>query len=170
MKISKKQILTQKEMIENFYAFIKEEGQAFKKVAKVYARPAVPGERVETIVQSGLETVATATENQTLILAQTEAQERYLVKNDKFKLRYKPIYESLPRDLSDQGFLCYQGIGMVMAVKAKTLMDSDTEEAFFVASWGEKMRCQADDYIAFPVGSPKEIYRIAKAEFDQTYR
>lgn len=169
-KIKKGIILTQEEMIEKYYNLINTHGDYYKKFQLTYARKGIVGERIDTIVESGLETSVIVKENQIVILAQTNAKEQYVVNEEKFYGRYDEIKIPVPDELKEKGFKNYQSKGEIKTILASNIMEEGVDEIFFIASWGEQMRCQATDHLAIPLGLKPEIYRIAVSEFKQTYR
>jgi hypothetical protein len=129
----------------------------YSKKAQVDIRPAIPGERVETVIDGKLETVNTAGPND--YVARGVKGEHYIIKAETLATRYAaPLsdpdrdgYRRYPAKGSFFGF-CYEG------------------EAFkFVAPWKEDMIANPGDYIGTNVMGSNEFYRIEKGAFAATY-
>jgi hypothetical protein len=169
-KIKENEKLTQDEMIHRFYDYIENFGVTYSKSQKIYARPGIVGERIDTMVDSGIETSVIVQENKVVIRNQTKAQEEYVVGKEKFEFRYRINEDTVPDELSVLGYKCYTPVGQVKGVVASDLFETGVDEIYFTASWNELMKCQKEDIVAIPIGTKKEVYRIAISEFYQTYK
>ena len=159
-------------MQEIFLPFIKEDGSLFEKFQKIWARIAVVGERVVTITSDGKETENTAKEGDFVVEAQTQAKERYIIGGDKLTKRYNrsSTYRCDPEGT------WYEHIptGTVKAVEwhpnvFRGVFGGVVENLLhFIAPWGEEAVCKKGDMICTTDGV--EVYRIARKEFEQTYR
>lgn len=167
MKITAGQVFTQEEMVKNFFDKIMKEGVEYSKFKLTLIRKGILGELIETVVESGLETTKVVAEGEYVVLALTKAREQYVITEEKFLTRYEELNEPLPEGVSSD-FKVYTPTGRIKGLKAKEIMDC--EEGFFIAPWGERMKVQGEDILAVPLGLNPEIYRIAWAEFLQTYR
>lgn len=167
-KLDSKKILTQEEMILRYHDHILCHGQVFEKFKAALIRPGIIGEVIETIVADGLETRKVVGEDEYVVQSLTKARETYVISGIKFRLRYRLLEDKVPEEFNNQGYGTYQSLGQIKAVAAKTLMEGD--EAWFIADRGEKMRLRPDDMLAQAVGLKPELYRIAIAEFLETYK
>jgi hypothetical protein len=138
----------------------------------VRARPATPGELVETYTSDGKETQKRAEEDDVVVWNTTEAGEKYIISGKKFRARYTLIG---PAEGSP-GWSWYKAIGRVKAIRFRYEMldgmpvDLGKIKVFsFEASWGEQMVLKDGDMIATPLPQMNEIYRIAAKEFAETY-
>lgn len=160
-----KMTFEQKEFLEKIRPVLQREGAVFKKKLNVYARPAQPGETIDTATADGLETSNQAREGDFIVRNQTEAGESYIMPADKFSKRYIPLHRT------DGEWLEYKPTGRIVAVEltSERLAALGLPDTFeFVAPWGSPMVAKAGDFL----GSPEalsEIYRIARKEFFETY-
>lgn len=166
-KLTSDHVFTQSELVQNFYDKIYQEGQDYSKFKLTLIRKGIPGEVIETIVESGLETTKTVQEGEYVVLALTKARELYVITEEKFLTRYEELNEPLPVGVTSD-YKVYTPTGKIKGLKASEIMDC--ADAWFIAPWGEKMRVQPEDILAIPLGLKPEIYRIAWAEFLQTYK
>lgn len=145
--------MSQEEAIEKFMPMIESEGDVFEKFTKIEARPAKPGELVETITSDGKETQNTAKEGDFIVKNIGGSGEEYILSGDKLAKRYKQISDNV-----------YQAIGECMGIVY------DGPEIQFMASWEEPMILKPGDMIVTPLPNKGEVYRIARKEFESTYR
>ena len=158
------QARSQAEMQQKYLPLLLREGRLFKKVGIIRARTAVLGETIQTVTSDGLETVNTVSESGYIVKNPTRAAEEYFVTTAKFAERYAPVSEN---DENRDEWRSYQPLGIIRALRA----DADLARqigASFVAAWGVQMRLEPGDFLACP-REGSEIYRIAAAEFAQTY-
>ncbi len=166
-KLNATEVLSQERLIELFYEKIKNEGVMYLKFLPTLIRKGVVGEKIETFVASGLETTKVVSENEYVVQAMTTTKEQYVITEEKLIGQYELTNDPVPEGVSSE-FKIYLPKGKIIGLKAELLMDCP--EAWFMASWGEKMRVQPEDILAVPVGLKPEIYRIAFCEFLQTYK
>lgn len=145
----------------------------YRKTGIAFIRPAVAGEEIETHVASGYETKRVADDTNFVICNPTAAQELYVIDGEKIN-RYEKLTaveaEKIVRpDALDDRFEPYRAKGEVYGIMHDSKDSSLPGEFWFVTGWGEAMRCQDGDILAQPVGGGEEVYRIAAAEFTQTY-
>jgi hypothetical protein len=159
-------VLTQAQMVASFYHKIMTEGQDYSKFKLTLIRPGIPGEVIETVVESGLETTKVVSPGEYVVRALTKAGEEYVITAEKFLTRYEELNEPLPEGVPPE-FKLYTPTGKIKGLKASVVMEG---EVWFIAPWGEKMRLLPEDILAVPLGLKPEIYRIAWAEFLQTYK
>ena len=113
------------------------------------------------------ETTKTAEGGEIIVKNLTKAQERYLVSEDKFKARYMYV-----KDMDDKWKL-YDPIGEVFGIEISseiTEMLNVGEEFFIIAPWGSEQLATEGDMFVSPVLKFDEVYRIARKEFDETYK
>lgn len=159
--------VTQAELAEKVLPLIKRASREYEKFQRVYARPATPGEIIVSITHDGTETTNTAKPDQMVVRNLTGAQEEYIVSDSTFGKRYSRI-ESI-----DDEWSAYAPMGEVMAIEiTKNLIDElRVEKEFFIAApWGSEQRVREGDMFVAPLPDLEKIYRIARKEFDETYR
>ncbi|MFN0174789.1 MAG: hypothetical protein ACKVU0_09100, partial [Saprospiraceae bacterium] len=111
-----------------------------------------------------LETTNTADKDNFIIKNLTEAEEEYIISSKKLAERYALV------EKRDATYSLYEPTGTINALKLTEGMIKKLglNEAFwFVASWGEKMVARKSDFLVLT--KEKEIYRIARKEFFETY-
>ena len=141
----------------SFFPLINETGKIYRKYALIFARPAEKNEYIETWTADGLETTNYAKQDDLIVKnLQTEFQEEYIIPKDMFHKRYTKLYD-------DENGSIYKPIGKI---KATVYHGEDTE---FVAKWGRLMILKTGDFIVSPCPDFKEVYRIARKEFFETY-
>lgn len=97
----------------------------------------------------------------------TEAQEKYLVGIAKFPDRYSEV------EPVDDTWMRYEPKGEVLAIEiSRELTDQlDVREEFYImAPWGSEQLAGEGDMLVSPLPDLDEIYRIARKEFEETYR
>lgn len=159
-------MLTQEEMLAKVRPLLEREGRVYEKTARVFARPAGEGEVVSTITSDGLETVNIAHAGDWLVRNQTEAGEAYLLSAEKFAQRYRYLRPD-EDDWSE-----YQAMGRIRALELtpERLQAWQLPAEFtFIAAWGSPMIARQGDFLACPEDF-SEVYRIARSEFEQTYK
>ena len=158
-------MITQQQMIEKFMPMIKSWGQKYQKKGEVYARPAEPGEKIDTVTKDGLETTNTAKQGDFVV--RNSGGEEYIVDGATMKKRYEQAGAGQSR-LGEMGYMLYKAKGTVEGIQYNPQAMEMPAEIQFEAPWGESMALKAGDMVVTP--DRKEIYRIAKPEFDQTYK
>lgn len=157
------QLLLMKTILPNILASAKK----FEKFQQIHARPATPKEVVVSITADGEETTNTASAGDYVVKNLTKAAERYLVSEEKFEARYQYV-----SDLED-GWKLYDPIGEVYAIEITREITSELtvgEEFYIMPSWNSEQFAQEGDLLVSPLPSLDEVYRIARAEFEETYR
>jgi len=147
-------------MFEKFMSLIQAHGQVYNKKGKVMARPAQAGETIQTHTKDGLETTNTANEGDYVL--KNPGGEEYIVKPDVVAKRYE-----LEGPGQEEGWSVYKAKGQVKAIQYNPQALEMPDSIQFQAPWGENMALKSGDMIATTDG--REIYRIARSEFDQTY-
>jgi hypothetical protein len=141
------------------------EGKRYRKFREVHARKARPGETIVSVTSDGEETKNTAKAGDWVVRNTTPAREEYIVSEKTFASRYRFIAEL------GEGWARYQPLGEVLAVKVDgaVLELLGASKTFYIeAPWGEPQRVRQGDELAAPPALD-EVYRIARAEFDETY-
>ena len=146
-------IMSQEEAISKFMPEIELNGTDYEKFTKIKARPAQPGEVVETITSDGKETINQAKEGDYVVSNLGGSGEEYILSGDKLAKRYKEIGDGI-----------YQATGECRGV---TYSGPDIS---FEASWGQPMILKTGDMIVTPLPQKGEVYRIARQEFESTYK
>lgn len=157
---------SQTEILALLQPVLEHEGIVYQKKKNVFARPAKPGEVVQTKTGDGLETTNTAGGNEFIVRNQTEAGEEYIVPAHKFEERYTLL------DKADADWAEYQAKGQIVAIEltperlAALHLPAEFE---FIAPWEDPMTAKTGDFM----GGPKdfsEVYRLARKEFFETYK
>lgn len=159
--------ITQEVLMREVLPLIKAANKQYRKFQQVHARPATPGETITSETDDGEETTNTAGADHMIVKNLTEAQEQYIVGKKKFETRYAPL-ESV-----DDEWTLYDPLGEVMAVEiTRELTDQfNVGEAFYIiAPWGSEQLAREGDRLVSPLPDLDEVYRIARKEFDETYK
>jgi len=144
----------QEQMIKLFLENV-DKACTYKKQGLVQARLAIPGEKIETILDGVIETTNIAKDND--VIVKGIKGEEYIVSSDKFKSRYIVVVP-----LSNL-FFNYEPNGSCFAYEY-------VGESFsFMAAWNEPMIVNSGDYLATTDVSVPEVYRIEKEAFFLTY-
>ena len=146
-------IMSQEEAIANFMPEIESNGTDFEKFTKIKARPAQPGEVIETITADGKETMNTANEGDFVVSNLGGSGEEYILGGDKLAKRYREIGNGIYQATGECRGVTYNG-----------------PETSFQASWGQPMVLKPGDMIVTPLPQKGEVYRIARQEFESTYK
>jgi hypothetical protein len=146
-------IMSQEEAIAKFMPEIESSGTDFEKFTKIKARPAQPGEVVETITADGKETMNTAKEGDFVVSNLGGSGEEYILGGDKLAKRYREIGNGIYQATGECRGVTYNG-----------------PETSFQASWGQPMVLKPGDMIVTPLPQKGEVYRIARQEFESTYK
>ncbi len=140
----------------------------YEKYQQVNARPALIGEKVVSITSDGRETVNYAEAGDWVVQNNTTAQEQYIVSSYKFEQRYATT------GITNQTWEVFKAKGKCKAIVATTQLLQQLKvasEFYFTAPWGEPMVCKQGDLLVCPnINQLTEVYRIAKQEFEETYR
>lgn len=158
-------MITQNQMLQQCYPLFQTKGKLFKKYKEVLARRAKEGEKIVTTTSDGEETQNVAHTGDMVVMNQTAAKEQYVMSRKKFKNRYRYICRA------EGSYNRYRPQGKVVGVELTqaVMQQLNIEDTFcFEAPWGETMIAKQGDFIVMPTDS-KEIYRIARKEFFETY-
>lgn len=158
--------LTQSQMLDLYSDKITKEGKIFSKKGGVFARPAIDGEIIITIINNEVETKNIAKTGDYIISNNTSQSEQYILTKEKFLNRYTELVETNKK--LKTGYKYYTSTGKCIALKMNTIKSQIT----FIASWGESMICNSGDYLVMPINHDQiifEIYRIEKNAFFETY-
>jgi hypothetical protein len=129
----------------------------YEKKGQVDIRPAVAGEKVETVIDGEHETVNTAAPGD--YVARGLKGEHYIIKADVLVKRYgAPLTPPDP-----EGYRCYPAKGDFFGFRY------EGEPFKFVAPWKEHMIANPGDYIGTNAMDSKEYYRVEKTMFAATY-
>jgi len=149
--------MKQQDAYEQFFPLIEFSGKIYRKSSLVYVVVANNKEFIETWTNDGLETTNYANPGDFIVQnLQTENLEKYVVPPEMFKSRYDFFY------------WCGSGVVCIPLGKVKATQ-YDGEDIQFVAKWGRLMVLKTGDFIVSPCPDFKEVYRIARKEFFETY-
>ena len=149
--------MKQQDAYEQFFPLIEFCGKIYRKSSLVYVVVANNKEFIETWTNDGLETTNYANPGDFIVQnLQTENLEKYVVPPEMFKSRYDFFY------------WCGSGVVCIPLGKVKAIQ-YDGEDIQFVAKWGRLMVLKTGDFIVSPCPDFKEVYRIARKEFFETY-
>jgi hypothetical protein len=158
--------VSQSEMLRIFAPLLLEFGQKAQKKTRIWARPALEGERVATITSDGPETENTALPGDVVVRNQSGAQETYVLPKNIFEKKYHPTGQKDAEweEFAPQSTVC------VLELRPEILQRVGFPPAFqLMARWQEPMQVRQSDYLATPEDG-SEIYRIARKEFEETYQ
>ncbi len=159
--------ISQAELMERVLPLIKSANLRFEKHQLVHARPAIPGETIVSIPADGHETTNTAKADEVVVRNLTGAQEEYIVSGPTFAHRYSEI------EPVDGEWALYTPRGEVMAIEVTRELADQLgvgEEFCIIAAWGSEQRARVGDKLVATLPDLSEVYRIAREEFNETYR
>eukprot|EP00947_MAST-08B_sp_MAST-8B-sp1_P005320 g5320.t1 len=153
---------------------IVEEGALYRKKLWAFLRPAAKGEKIETVVGGKVESSCVAKgDSSWVVRAATSDGEQYITTQEQFEASYLPEGEELEEDeyadLRAAGFKRFHSKRVVHGLRVTEAdMATHFPSACFKAPWGEWMRVEQDDMLVTDQAM-KEVYRIEKGAFEQTY-
>ncbi len=156
----------QSQLVKDFLPKLLQKGISYKKVKSVEARKAIEGEIVVSITKSGEETTNRAGANDVVARNRTQAGEEYIINMDTFQDRY------FVNEEPDELWRVFEPQGKVKALEVtqEVMAFLGVGSLFFIeAPWQADQYCEENDYLVSPLPELKEVYRIGKAEFDETY-
>ncbi len=159
--------VTQKTLMELLLPLAETDGGHYRKYRNVNARSAIEGEKVISITADGEETVNFAKADDMVVKNLTESEEKYIVGKEKFAKLYQEI------EKVDDTWKLYRPQGEVRAIEITRDITSDLdvgEEFFVIAPWNAEQLAREGDMFVVPLPARDEIYRIARKEFDETYK
>jgi hypothetical protein len=146
--------MSQADAVAKFIPMIDANGKHYKKFVKIFARPATEGEVIKTITKDGKETTNTAASGDYVV--KNPGGEEYIVKPKVIANNYAPT------GVKKSGWVEYQAFGEVDGI------EWNDAPFMLIAKWGETMPVKPGDMVV--TGDGKEVYRIARAEFIETYK
>jgi hypothetical protein len=146
-------VMSQEEAIAKFMPEIESNGTDFEKFTQIKARIARPGEMIETITADGKETMNQAQQGDFVVSNLGGSGEEYILSGDKLTKRYKEVGDGIYQATGECRGVVYSG-----------------PETSFQASWGQPMVLKPGDMIVTPLPQKGEVYRIARQEFESTYK
>jgi hypothetical protein len=167
------QLIKQEILVTKFADIIEKKGELYQKSKGVYAVIAEGGEKIISRTSDGVETTNIASKGDYIVQNDTTAKEKYIVKASVFNERYVHSHDNFfnpsvktqvhalqltDRNISRHGLTAF----------GKLVTESGTD-AFIEAPWRESQKVQLNDYLVC-LPSKNEVYRIANAEFNQTYK
>jgi hypothetical protein len=129
-------------------------GSDYEKHGEIEATEAEGGEYVVTITGDGRETDNTANPGDFIVTNATRAREQYIVPRESFLARHERV---------DEGR--WRPTGRIRALRVTA-----NEPFSLEARWRSDMPVKPGDYVATPLPTKSEVYRIAAAEFAEVYR
>jgi hypothetical protein len=159
--------VAQEKLMSQVLPIIRNAKKRYRKFQQVHARPAKAGEVIVSKPSDGEETTKTAAPGDVVVKNLTEAKELYLVGEDKFNARYTHV-----KDLSD-GWRLYDPVGEVLCIEISSELTAmlGVGEVFFIgAPWGSEQLALEGDMFVSPLPTLDEVYRVARKEFDETYK
>ncbi len=159
--------VAQDHLMNTVLPLINATSEQYKKFRQVHARPAVAGETIVSTTADGEETTNTASADDMVVRNLTEAQEEYIVGKDKFAKLYSAL------EPIDDKWTLYAPQGEVKAIEISRKLTGQLdvgEEFYIMAPWGTEQLAREGDKFVAPLPDSKEIYRIARKEFDETYQ
>eukprot|EP00931_Biecheleriopsis_adriatica_P105380 TRINITY_DN79938_c0_g1_i1.p1 TRINITY_DN79938_c0_g1~~TRINITY_DN79938_c0_g1_i1.p1 ORF type:complete len:797 (+),score=144.47 TRINITY_DN79938_c0_g1_i1:86-2392(+) len=173
---------TQEHLILTFGPVLLDRGSMYRKTVTSFIRPAEEGEEIVTLFEGKVETVNTARRGDWIVRARTTHKERYILSPERFAEAYDAESGCVVHDVEDaeslnaEGFKEFRPKTRIVALQVS---EEDLVRHFpsgrFVAPWNEPMLVEVGDYIAGKPSSEnledgiKEVYRIEKSAFAQTY-
>jgi hypothetical protein len=157
----------QQTLMDQVLPMIREQAYRYRKFQQVHARPAAVGEVIVSTTSDGEETTKTASADDYVVKNLTEAREEYLVGKAKFQTRYVFI------EAVDDLWGLYDPIGEVLGTEISrdlTAMLGVGGEFFIMAPWGSEQLAREGDMFVSPWPALDEVYRVARKEFDETYK
>ena len=146
---------------------IRDSNRAYRKFQQVQARPARPGEVIKSLTDDGEETTNTAGTGDVVVRNLTEAREEYIIGQAKFLQRYSEIRPV------DGTWTLYDPKGEVLAIEISRELTGQLDvgaEFYIEAPWGSEQLAREGDMFVSPLPDLDEVYRIARKEFEETYR
>jgi len=159
-------LLTQEQLLQTTASAMKSQAKVYQKNKNIFARKAAGGEKIITYTSDGKETQNIAEKGEYIVTNQTEAKEQYVISADKFQEKYERL-RTVDTDTAE-----YKSKGRVLALELtrEILAELDLPNSFqFIASWGKETIAKKDDFLVQPLKGDKEVYRIARKEFFETY-
>ncbi|MCP5365352.1 MAG: hypothetical protein H6905_09020 [Hyphomicrobiales bacterium] len=147
-----------------------------RKSRLVDARPAVPGEVIETVIAGeGVETVSSPAKEGDMVVRNrcpATGNEEILVSAKKFEGRYEGPLDDAAQPMGSQSmdsepvWSTYRPLGVEMAY---FIIPPSLGSFTFLAPWGEQMIAHPGDAIVQDPRDTIDTYRIAAAAFACTY-
>eukprot|EP00440_Ansanella_granifera_P045533 gb/GFBE01049329.1/.p1 GENE.gb/GFBE01049329.1/~~gb/GFBE01049329.1/.p1 ORF type:complete len:784 (+),score=158.80 gb/GFBE01049329.1/:1-2352(+) len=173
---------SQEELLQRLGPVLLERGRRYRKMKRAFLRPAKEGEVLETIFDGKIETTNTAKKGDWIVRADTSHKERYILTPEKFAAAYDPNSGCAVSGVEDAEALTAEGFKAYVSrarIVAMAMTAEDLVRYFpsgnFMAAWGQPMLVEESDFVAgVPCSASlqdgfKEIYRIEKTAFGQTY-
>ena len=156
----------QARLIEHVMPLLEARRNSFRKTRQVHARAAVDGEQIVSVTSNGIETTNVAKAGDMVVRNLTEAGEMYIISAKSFP----GLYEFA--DESGDGWAVYDPKGRILALEVDEQLTAElgvSPDFVIEAPWGSDERVCVGDYLVAPLPALDKIYRIARAEFEQTY-
>lgn len=174
-----KMVQTQQEVADHFWTKFQQHGKPYSKSARAFIRKGQKGEAIVTSIYGEVETKYTIDNDDTyVVMGKTNARECYCIQSHEFQENYiteEPVEPTIAT-IQNKGFQEYRSRRQILALEATSedmeFFGSNKDgEAHFVAPWGETTLVKEEDILAttFPLNDKKEVYRIERSIFEETY-
>ena len=167
------QLIKQEALVTKVRDIIESKGSIYQKKAGVWAEVAEGGENIVSTTQDGKETVNTASTGDYIVENETRAREKYILKPGVFKERYTHSHDNYYKPSDKARVYALQLTGETIYSCRLTvfnqLISQQGTTTFIEAPWKESQKVQLNDYLV-SLASTNEVYRIANAEFNETYK
>lgn len=143
------------------------EDTIYRKCKPIHARLAEDSEVISTIIDDEEETQNIAQAGDYIVKNLTKSEETYVVEKEKFAKLYRFSKKV------DDSWGEYIPLGKIKALQVTpellSLLDQ-TSPFLILAQWGEEQRVESNDFLATPLDRQREVYRIERSAFAETYR
>jgi Patatin-like phospholipase len=170
-KIFKPQLIKQAALVNQYADIIVNEGLLYEKYKGVMAVASNGGELVVTTTSSGFETKNIADKGDYIVTNDTEAQERYVMKKEKFEKTYKAVADKENYYVKTERIyaLPFTEYNFTDLFTSYQKADPSNSTLYIEAPWLESLTLREHDYLVCN-SSKTEIYRIDQKEMEETYR
>ena len=145
--------------VPNLGDYVKQQGLSFRQASKfqrINARPAKPGEQIQTIASDGVaETTNVAKEGDWIVNNVSNPENQWIIDGATFQKKYVPVE-------GEEGVYAPKG-GPMNAAQI-------SEPISFKAPWGEQMNIGKGGYILQDPNNVDDMYGISGEDFDNTYK
>jgi hypothetical protein len=166
------QSIKQTALVDRYADIIHQNGQLYQKEKKVIARVSKGGEEVVSTTSDGIEAKDVSMEGDYIVVNSTRNQEAYIVKPVEFARRYTHVSgdEFSPSQASEVSAIQITAVNIFHYGfhELENLTINPELPIYIEAPWNESQTLRINDYLVCPP-SKKEVYRVARQEFEQTY-
>lgn len=167
------QSLKQDVLLTKFVDIMEKHGTVYQKTKGVFATMANGGELVVSVTKDGVETSNVAATGDYIVTNDTTTLEKYIIPEVKFNDRY--VHEKDNYFVPNQKAriialqVTQENIYRFNLEGLEELVIHPSVPLYIEAPWNESQALRLNDYLVCPL-SKNEVYRIARAEFDETYK